>query len=292
MKERILFIINPISGIGKQKRAEAAINRYLDKTLFDFEIIYTQYAHHATAICEHIVSEKSFQTVAIVGGDGSINDCVKGLVGSNVRLAIIPAGSGNGLARTLKIPLTLRGAIAIINERKAVCIDTVALNDKIYASIAGIGFDALVAKEFSATKIRGFIPYFQIVATHYPLYKPKKYSIKIDKVPHNLTALFICFANSTQFGYNTLVAPSASLTDGQINVICVKKIPIPFLPIVASFLFTKHFEQSTYVKSFQAKEILISNNGKIGINLDGEYFEEENDIRISIKPRSLHVLIP
>ena len=290
-KEKILFIINPISGVGKQKKVETAIDKDLDKSIFDYEVVYTQFAHHATQISK-TAAQNGFSIVVAVGGDGSINDCVRGLAGTDVSLAIIPAGSGNGLARSMKIGLRIKDAIKVINARKSVCIDTISLNDTLYASIAGMGFDALVAKEFAKSRSRGFNSYFQIVAIHYPLYKPHKYRLEIDGTRHKTKALCICFANSNQFGYNTLIAPSASFTDGYMDVICVKKIPLAFLPFVASLLFTRRFEHSKYVTAFKAKEVKVINEGTIPLNLDGDYLEQEGCLHLKIIEKSLNVIIP
>ncbi|MDR0789965.1 MAG: diacylglycerol kinase family lipid kinase [Bacteroidales bacterium] len=290
-KEKILFIINPVSGVGKQKAVERAIDKALDKSIFDYEVAYTQYAHQATQI-SRTAAQNGVSIVAAVGGDGSINDCVRGLVGTDVKLAIIPAGSGNGLARAMKIPLNIREAIKVINARKSICIDTISLNDTVYASIAGIGFDALVAKEFSKSRTRGFNSYFQIVASHYTMYKSCNYRLHIDGMKHRTKALFICFANSNQFGYNTVVAPSASLTDGYMDVICVKKIPFVLLPFVASMLFIKLFEQSPYVTAFKAKEVIVQNEGIAAVNIDGDYSEQEGDLRLKIIEKNLNVITP
>lgn len=147
-KDKILFIVNPISGVGKQKKIENAVEKYLDKEKFDYKIAYTFYPHHATAIAIASVI-KNYDIIVAVGGDGSINDCVKGLFSTGATLGIIPTGSGNGLARCLNIPLSIKEAMQTINNKKIIDIDTISLNNTIYASIAGIGFDALIAKEFS-----------------------------------------------------------------------------------------------------------------------------------------------
>jgi len=289
-KKRILFIINPISGVGKQKIVERSIEEFIDKSKFDYEIAYTAYAHHATTLSKEAVN-RGIDIVAVVGGDGSVNDCVRGIAGTNVFLAIIPAGSGNGLARTLKIPLNIKDSIEIINATQSICIDTVSLNDTVYVSIAGIGFDALIAKEFLKVKTRGFNAYFQIIAHFYPIYTPQHYILSIDGVKHETTALFICFANSNQFGYNTLIAPSASLTDGYMDVICVKKVPLILLPFIAGLLFTKRFEKSIYVKSYKAKKVHIYNDTSIDLNVDGEHLEITGGIDIKIQPQNLNIII-
>lgn len=178
-KDKILFIVNPISGVGKQKKIENAVEKYLDKEKFDYKIAYTSYPHHATAIAIASVI-KNYDIIVAVGGDGSINDCVKGLFSTGATLGIIPTGSGNGLARCLNIPLSIKEAMQIINNKKIIDIDTISLNNTIYASIAGIGFDALIAKEFSKVRSRGFQPYLKLVLQHYPTYLPKNYKLEID----------------------------------------------------------------------------------------------------------------
>jgi YegS/Rv2252/BmrU family lipid kinase len=290
-KEKIWFIINPISGVGKQKRVESSIDSFLDKDIFSYCIYYTKYAHHATAISLRAALE-GIDIVAVVGGDGSINDCVIGLVGTKVRLAIIPTGSGNGLARALKIPLNINDAIKALNLRNSLTIDTIRINDRIYASIAGIGFDALVAREFAKSKTRGFNSYLQLVTMYYPLYKSQRYLLEIDGQSLETEALFICFANSNQFGYNAAVAPNASLIDGLIDVICVRKIPIVLLPFVANLLFTKKFDTSMFVKAYKAKQVKIISADKTLFNIDGESTEMEGDVCLDILPKSLNVIIP
>lgn len=290
-KDKILFIINPISGVGKQKQVEKAIDKVLDLSLYDYEIAYTEYAHHGTAISLQAAMQ-NVNVVVSVGGDGSINDCVRGLIGTNVTLGIIPAGSGNGLARTLNIPLNIEDAIEVLNKKKRATIDTIKVNNKIYASIAGIGFDALVAKEFRKTKVRGFNKYLSLILQLYPFYEPKKYKIEYDGHKLETEALFICFANSNQFGFNTIIAPSAKLDDGYIQVSIVKKVPIVMLPWTAQLLFFRNFDKSIYVRTFKAQEIKVINNESRLVNLDGESVRMDRELQFSINPKSLNVLIP
>lgn len=290
-KDRILFIINPKSGIGKQRKVEDAIEKYLDKERFEYEINYTKYAHHATALTLAGVL-KGFDTVVAVGGDGSINNCVKGLVSTGVTLGIIPAGSGNGLARCLKIPLSIEEAIKVINKGRRLEVDTIKVNDTVYASIAGIGFDALIAEEFSKTQTRGFQPYFNLVLQHYPFYQPKEYLLEIDGKEIRTNALFISFANSKQFGFNTEIAPKAELDDGLIDVVIVKKPPLPMVPWTAQLLFFKNFDRSMYVTSYQTNKVRVRNKGTIGANIDGEYVIFQDDLEFSIIPHSLNIIIP
>jgi YegS/Rv2252/BmrU family lipid kinase len=291
MKESILFIINPISGIGKQKAIEPLIEKNLDKDKFSYKIAYTKYAHHATAIALDAVI-KGFDIVVAVGGDGSINDCVRALVGKKTKFGIIPAGSGNGLARHMHIPLKIEEAIKVINQEKAVTIDTISLNDIPYASIAGIGFDAYIAEEFTKCAVRGFQSYFRLVLKHYPFYLPHHYHLKIDDKDVETSALFISFSNSNQFGYNAEIAPKASLNDGLLDITIVKKVPLVMAPFTAQLMFFREFDKSMFVESYKAKEVKVIDFKDKNVNLDGEAIKIEEDLCFSINPDSLNVIIP
>lgn len=290
-KERIAFIVNPVSGTGKQRNIVRQIEEYLDHDKYDATILYTSYAHHAVRIAQEVVDE-GFPNLVAVGGDGSINDCVQNVIGSDVNFGIIPLGSGNGLARHLKIPLKIKDAIQVINRQNTMGIDTVSINNRIYVSIAGIGFDAQVAREFAFSSIRGFQTYFRIIFQTYPFYEPITYRLEVDGEEMSKKALFISFANSNQFGYNTEVAPKAQLDDGLLDICIVKKVPLPMVFWTAQLLFTKQFEKSMYVQTIQAKDIKVFNNQGGWVNVDGEPMKLGEELHLKILPQSLRVIVP
>lgn len=293
-KKKLLVIINPISGVGRQRTIEKVLESHLNHNHFDYEIAYTQYAHHATEIAEAASLSQKYDAIIAVGGDGSVNDVVSGIKASktNTILGIIPCGSGNGLARHLKIPLSPRKATEVINNYYCKEIDTIEMNNKTYVSIAGIGFDALVANKFSSTKSRGLKAYTEIILSEYPFYKPATYRLNIDGVEMERKALFISFANSNQFGYNAVVAPSANLCDGMIDVCIVKMIPIIHLPIIAQLVYTKHFDLSGHVEIIKAKNITVYNNEYEWVNLDGEAVKLDKKLEIAINNKSLKIICP
>lgn len=292
MKEKVLFIINPVSGIGRQKIVEPALEENLNKKKFDYSITYTEYAHHATDICRN-AAQKGINTVVAIGGDGSINDCVRGLINTDTKLGIIPAGSGNGLARCLHIPLDIKKAIEVINNYNFLNIDTVNLNDMPYASVAGVGFDALIAKEFTGNKTRGFQTYLRLVLKDFLNYKQKKYHLIVDGKKMEKEALFISFMNSNQFGYNAVIAPKASLNDGLLDVVVVKKPPIILAPLVVQMMFFHQMDKSPYVETFRAKQVEIKDFTDGLLNLDGEGISYEGDsLKFSVNPSNLNVIVP
>lgn len=290
-KEKVLIIINPISGTGRQRTALKAIKNGIDRINFDFEVKETKYACHATEIARQAAADK-YDIVVAVGGDGTVNEVASGLVGTETKMGIIPCGSGNGLARSLKIPLTPAKAVATLNENRMKRIDTMLVNENFCVSIAGIGFDALIAKEFQEKpkNTRGFHSYLQLIATKYPTYKPNEYKIEIDGKSSLEKAMFICLANANQFGYNAIVAPDSRIDDGLIDVCIVKNIPLISATSTALLLMTKSLDLSPRVKIIKGKSVRIYNNSNEYANIDGEAKKIGKTIDISIKHKSLMVI--
>ena len=290
MKKRLLFIVNPISGIGKQKRIERLLLDNIDHTQYRYAVRYTEHIHHGTQIAAEAVEKGCYDAVVAVGGDGSVNDVVTGLHGSDMTMGIIPCGSGNGLARNLKIPLIPALAIKQINHFHVEKIDTVDLNGHIFVSIAGVGFDALVAREMKRAKIRGLQAYTKIMLSAYPSYQEKTYQLIVDGRELERRAWFITFANSNQFGYNTAIAPLAKLDDGLIDVCIVDKIPLIHLPLTAPLIYANHFELSQHVDIFKAREVTLTNNDDLWVNLDGEGEELGRELHFKNIPKSLNII--
>lgn len=306
--KHILFIVNPISGIGKQKKIEQLVDDNLDHTLFDHEIVYTEHIHHGKELATQAL-QGSYDAIVAVGGDGSVNDVITGLMSpkcingdksNNVKpvsvdhptLGIIPCGSGNGLARNLKIPLNPAHAIQSLNRYNEALIDIIKLNDRVVASIAGIGFDARVARRMKLAKVRGLQAYAKIIISDYTSYKEHTFRLNIDGREIERKAWFISFANSNQFGFNTAIAPQAKLDDGLIDVCIVDRIPLIHLPFTAPLLYLNHFELSQHVEMFKAHEVVVYNNEEHWVNVDGEGEELGKELHFTNIPKSLKILTP
>ncbi|HNW98054.1 MAG TPA: diacylglycerol kinase family lipid kinase [Bacteroidales bacterium] len=290
-KKKIIFIINPISGIGRQVLVERAIKKFLDHSRFTYEIIKTEYAHHAIEISRKASLEKTDIVVA-VGGDGSANDVACGLVNSETIMGLIPVGSGNGLAHHLKIPYLLKRSIGIINRQKVSRIDTATINDKLFISIAGLGFDALVAEEFAKSKRRGFFSYLINVVVQFFKYKPLQYKISFNNQSISCSALLVSFANSDQFGYNITIAPDARINDGYIDLCIIHPVSVFSAAFMANKLFLKNINRSKHVEIHKVKEAQIEVSDKVSCHIDGDPAERTNNVNIKIAPKSLNIIIP
>ena len=289
--KKILFIINPISGSGKQKQIEVSIDKDLDKVQFIPEIVYTSGPGNATELTRKAVAD-GFDIVVAVGGDGTVNEVGQALVGTSTALAIIPKGSGNGLARHLKIPFDIKKAIELINNGHSQRIDTATINDKVFLSVAGVGYDAFIAGKFAKAGTRGFITYFRIVTKEYPAYRPKKYIIEIDGKKIIRRALLVTFANSSQFGNNTSIDPKASVDDGLIDVCIVRRIPLILVPFYAPFLFSKMFHKTHFVEIIKAQKVTVTSKKGRTVHFDGDPCKMGKKLEMKINPLSLNIIIP
>ncbi|MCD4747206.1 MAG: diacylglycerol kinase family lipid kinase [Bacteroidales bacterium] len=290
-KKNIHFIVNPVSGIGKQKVIEKQIEEHLDKSKYEYRVIYTKTPGHATELSKEAV-QSNVNILVAVGGDGSVNEIARGLIGTDTVLGIIPTGSGNGLAHHLNIPGNYEQAFKIINKEKSIKIDTASINNTLFVSIAGIGFDALVAKKFAKSKKRGFLTYLRIVTEKYAGYKPKKYKLEIDGEKIKTKALFISFANSDQFGYNAAIAPKAKIDDGLLDVCIVQKAPLIEIPFLAHLLYWKKIDRSKYIKVIKAKHVKVIRKKNKTINIDGEPVKLSKKLNVKIMPLSLKIIVP
>ncbi|HZX61886.1 MAG TPA: diacylglycerol kinase family protein [Bacteroidales bacterium] len=290
-KRVILFIINPISGIGKQKNIEELIRDNIDASSYEYQVKFTKGPGHGTELAKEAVAS-GVNVVVAIGGDGTVNEIGQALVGSSTALGIIPTGSGNGLARHLKIPFQFKKAIEVINHFKIRKIDTATINDQVFLSIAGVGYDAFVAKKFADAPKRGFFTYFRIVSNEYSQYRPRKYILEVDGRIIKRRALSITFANSNQFGNNTSIDPNAKLDDGLIDVCVVRRVPLWLVPLYVPALFFKTFHKTQYMEIIRAKKAVVTRKKGKTIHLDGDPSQTGKVLEMKVNPLSLNIIVP
>lgn len=287
MRTKTVFIVNPISGIGRQKKIEKILKDNLDQDRFDYSVLYTEYRHHGSELARQAV-DSGAQCVVAVGGDGSVNDVVQGLRGTDVRLGIIPCGSGNGLARTLHLPLMPALAVQVLNQQYNLTIDTIDINNRLLSvNASGVGFDAYIARLMHAAKTRGLAAYTNLIVREYASYKNQDYTLTVDGRTFERNAWLIAVANSQQYGNNLTVAPKAKLDDGLIDLTILDRIPPEHLAITVPLAFTKVFDLSGHVEMMKAREIIIEGNLDKWVNIDGEGENMGKTVHFKVLPSSL-----
>ena len=295
MKTKTLFIVNPVSGVGRQKKIETLLQQNLNHDLFDYEVRYTEHIHHGTLLAREAV-DQGFECVVAVGGDGSVNDVVQGLRGSDVTLGVIPCGSGNGLAHTLKLPLQPWLAIRALNQQHRLTIDSILISgekkevgDYICVGAAGVGFDAHVSRLMQAAKTRGLTGYTNIVLRAYNNYHESDYTLHLNGRTIKRNAWIIALQNSNRIGYNMPVSPTARLDDGIIDISIIDKVPIDHVAITAPLALTNHLQLSQHVEMFRTRDVIIEGNDGRWVDIDGEGISMGRTVRFTNVPASVRV---
>lgn len=287
---KLLFIINPNSGTGKNIKAGKLVNSWSFPSNITKEIVYTEYAGHGTEICRENMGR--FDAIIAIGGDGSVNDIAQSLAGSSVPLGILPTGSGNGLARFLGYSTRPKKALMQLQNAKLKTIDTLKLNDILSVNMAGVGFDAHIGQLFAMQKKRGFISYLKLIVRELRKYKTIDYLIETEGRQIQANAFLISFANSTQFGNNAHIAPLAEADDGLMDVCILKKFGFLNAFGLALKLFNKKLYRSKYYETFKTAELILLKEGEIIAHVDGEPRIFHNRIHIKVEPQSIMVLTP
>lgn len=284
-KENILFIVNPISHGIKGHDVQSIFKETIDSARFNYDIVFTESPGHASKIAHDAIGV--YDIIAAVGGDGTVNEVASSLIHTEASLAIIPVGSGNGLARHLKIPVGLSPSLKALNHAHPITIDTGEINHKPFLMAAGIGFDALVAHRFASFGKRGLFSYVQVALKEYFSYQPVDYHMQLDGKEIRRKAFLIAFANGSQYGNEFQIAPRADLQDGKLDLVIMQ--PVSFWQI-PSKLFQSRFG-SLEAETYQCREVKIEAT-QILTHVDGEPVEYTENLLIRVVPQSLIVMVP
>ena len=288
-KKRIIFVVNPISGTQGKKAILKCIDERLDRSIYDYSIVKTEYAGHATQIAANAVREKVDVVVAI-GGDGTINEIARSLVHTETALGIIPCGSGNGLARHLRIPMEPKAAIDVINRGYELCIDYGKINNILFFCTCGVGFDAFVSLKFADSGKRGLLTYLENTLHESLRYQPETYEIENEEGTVKYKAWLIACGNASQYGNDAYITPQASLTDGLMDVTIMEPFTVLDVPSLSFQLFNKTIDQNSRVKTMRAKKIKIHRANDGVMHFDGDPLMAGKELEVEIVPSGLRVI--
>ncbi len=286
---RTLFILNPKSGAHSKVSVPDLIPQHLPGD--SYELVFTEYAGHATKLARE-GAKAGFRVIAAVGGDGTVNEVATGLLGTRSALAIIPKGSGNGLARHLGIPLDAIQALKILEAQHFSRIDTCSINDHPFFCTAGLGFDGYISSVFAKNKKRGLSSYVELIVKEFMKFQPGQVAIKLNQENFDAPCFVLTFANASQYGNNAYIAPMADIRDGLLDVCLIRDLSFLKAVAVSYGLLTKQIATSGHAEFFTAPEISVQTEQPMPYHADGEYIGEASDFQITINPLSLEVLIP
>lgn len=290
LKEDIVFIINPASGRGDKYGVSSLLQKFINLNKYTPHIEFTSRPGHATEIaCKAL--DLGVKKIVAVGGDGTINEVGQVLIDRDVALGIIPMGSGNGLARHLKIPMDTESAIKVINQGRVITIDSVELNEKPFFCTSGIGFDAHIGRLFANANIRGLRGYIITSLKEFYKYQSDSYKVRFNNEEFSGKAFLITFANSCQYGNNAMISPCADIQDGLLDLCIMKPFPKLYATRLGAKLFSGSIDKCSYLDIYKTQEIFVERAKNDVVHLDGEPYEMEANLHIKVKPLSLQVIV-
>ena len=287
----ILAIINPVSGTGGKDKIPRLIDTVVDNDRNDVSIIATEYPGHACEIAKQAVKDK-IDIVVAIGGDGTVNEVGSAVCGSDTAMAIVPCGSGNGLARHLRLSMNVSRALQVLNNGEVMPFDYCTVNGKPFFCTCGMGFDAAVSYKFSNEGTRGFITYIKTALSEYIKYKPQEYVIDIDGKKMQEKAFVIACCNAAQYGNNAYIAPRATMQDGLLDVTVMHPFSIVQSPLIGARLFLRQLGKDHHVSIYRGKRVVIERRRDDIMHIDGDPVMMPSRIVVENVTKGINILVP
>ncbi|HEX8507369.1 MAG TPA: diacylglycerol kinase family protein [Hymenobacter sp.] len=284
------FILNPKAGPSRRHDMPALIARHFGALEAEYEIRPTEYAGHAVELARQAAAD-GFQVVAAVGGDGTVNEVGRGLLGTNVALGIVPQGSGNGLARHLKVPLALPAALRRLATPDFSRMDVGVMNGHPFFCTAGLGFDAHVSQHFAQAGSRGLSTYLRVTLREYRRYQPVPVRVDLDGRIEETNCYVLAFANASQYGNNAYIAPLADLRDGLLDVCLIDALPVGRAIKVSLGMALGNLPLSKAAEYFRVPRGRVTAQAPVGFHVDGDYLGHATEFEVELLPLALVVAV-
>lgn len=295
----VSIIINPFSGPARRGSAATRIelaSRALHQLGVKGDVRLTERGGHAHELALE-AANAGVELVIAWGGDGTINEVGRALVQFGQTddrpapaLGLIPGGSGNGLSRELDIPFDPVQAIERAVRLPARRIDAGELGDRLFFNAAGVGLDAHVAAIVS-TRLnhRGMLPYLRAGARDLFRYRPADYTVEADGRTLHVRALFVALANSKQWGFGAAIAPTASATDGWLEMVIVEDRQVVGNLARLPSLFLHRIDRQDGVTTIRVRNVTIRSDDALLFHVDGEAEQGAESLTARIHPGALAI---
>lgn len=285
---KALFLVNERAGRRRNFDVTDVIHT---SCAFEHEILPCGAKDDLPAIIDR-AEAGNVDVVFAVGGDGTVHETAKRLIGRKPALGILPTGSGNGFARHIGLPLDPAAALRSCGGGRIVTIDTATVNEHPFLGVMGIGFDATIAERFASSTTRGIETYVKEGLRAFASYEAGEYELTVDGTIMRKKAFVIAVANSGQYGNNARIAPLASLRDGLLDVVIIGDTRILDAAFLLLRLFNGTIHQAHGVTTMQTPELTIRRPQAGAAHLDGEPVTLPADLHVRVVPQSLRLLVP
>lgn len=289
-----LFILNPNAGQNRRRPGlRAELERFIATHRLDARVVPTRGPGHATRLARAAVQRGCARVVA-VGGDGTLNEIAQALIGTSTALALVPCGSGNGLALHLGLPTQLAAALRLLlpGAGRELAIDTGSANGHPFCNAMGLGFDAEISRRFNQLRRRGLAAYFRTGLAALVSHRAEEVELDTLTARRRLRVLLLAVANSDQYGNHARIAPRASVRDGTLNLTAIGEVgPFGAVPLAAR-LFLGTIDRSPHVFTHAAREFVLTRTAPGLIHTDGETHATDRRLHIRVHPASLRLVVP
>lgn len=287
------IIINPISGGASPRAARARAQLALavvDAHGDPVEVLLTERVGHARELAKSAV-RRGARLVLAWGGDGTINEVASALAFDDVPMGIVPAGSGNGLARELGVHARAERAIADALQAVPRPMDLGEIDGHLFANMAGVGFDAHIASAFATATRRGFLGYAEITMRALRTYEPRHYRVTTGGIETAHRAILVTIANSAQFGNNARIAPGARVDDGELDLVVMEEQSRFATLCGMPRLFNGTVERVRGCTIRRIRDATIESDQPMTYHVDGEPVQGGTSLRVRVHPGALMVAV-
>jgi YegS/Rv2252/BmrU family lipid kinase len=290
---KVRAILNPRAGV-QAWRTREAVERGRP-SWGDYAVYFTREAGHATQLAREAVAAGA-DLVLAVGGDGTVNEVARGLFGSPAALGIVPAGSGNGLARALRLPLRPGAALAALERGARRRMDVGFVNGRPFLNVAGVGFDAAVGHAFHERGRRGgrrgLLGYVRLSLAELRSYRAPRLAIEVATQRVELTAFVVTFANGPQYGSGAFINPGAKLDDGRLEVVAFESAPLWRTLGAVSRMFLGGLERLQGYRRLPGPGATVVLAAPAAVHCDGDPVGMAERIDVTLEPRLLEMVVP
>ncbi len=291
MPVKVLFVINPKSGKGESENVEKLINGEAARINFEYSIYQMASGDEELNIKKKIASYKP-DTVACIGGDGTVNLMAKLLSNTSIKLLILPAGSANGMAKELEIGNSIPEALTLLEKCVSRKIDLLKVNGNICIHLADVGLNARIVKRFEQDPNRGISTYAKYLVNELFLIKYYRFFINTEGKEREVKAVSLTFANASKYGTGAVINPDGKLGDGKFEIVVIKPFPRVHLLSIAWKMFVGRLNNSEYVEVISCSGAEVRSYKKTTLQVDGEVIGKVNRIKIEMLHNALNVIVP
>ncbi len=286
--QRLLFIVNPNSGGKTRQDYEGQIRDYF-KALHHEVNYYMLTGKNESKSISDAINDFNPKKVIAVGGDGTLNLVAKILMGSDIEMGIIPAGSANGMAKELNIPETFAEMMELIINGTAKRADIIKINeDDICLHLSDIGLNARLIKYFEEGKMRGKLGYAKVALK--VLWRRQHIKVVIESHDQVIErdAFMVVLANASKYGTGAVINPDGNLYDGFFEIVIIRQLAV--LEILKMWFQPRPFNKK-YVEIIKGTSAHLVTGHKVHFQVDGEYKGKVTEVVAQILPACLNLLV-